>query len=80
MRKEFEMTEEQLAKLMEASKPVAMIALNCGSPSSPQENANRAWAKLGKERGFLSMTVEPHSKGYRFFSAECAPKKQPANF
>ena len=35
---------------------------------SPQENANRAWAKLGKKMGFDSMTVMP-GKEPRFFTA-----------
>ena len=40
------------------------------TPSSPQANANAAWAALGKEMGFDSTTVMPISgKGTRFFSA-----------
>ena len=69
-RENFEMTEVQLAEIMEACKSVPLIALNCGMPPSPQENANRAWAKLGKEMGFYPMSVEPTGKGDRFFSAE----------
>lgn len=70
-RTEFEMTAEQLAKLMDAGKPVSMIALQCGTPSSPQENANRAWQSLGEEMGFIWDTVRPVSgKGNRFFTAE----------
>lgn len=70
MRKEFEMTEDQLAALLEACKPVRLIMLQCGQPSSPQENANRAWCSLGKEMGFDGMTVKPTGKGDRFFTAE----------
>ena len=70
--KDFEMTQDQLASLMAACKPVAMIALNCGTPSSPQENANAAWATLGREMGFDHMTVRPNGKGDRFFSADPA--------
>lgn len=68
--KDFEMKQEQLDTLMNACKPVVMIALQCGQPSSPQENANRAWQALGKEMGFDHMTVSPNGKGDRFFSAE----------
>lgn len=68
--KNFEITQEQLNTLMSACKPVAMIALQCGQPSSPQENANRAWQALGNEMGFDYMTVRPNGKGDRFFSAE----------
>ena len=38
-------------------------------PLSPQENANNAWAALGKRMGFDSKTVEAGSGGRRFFSA-----------
>ena len=55
----FEMSQEQLDKIMDACKPVPMIMLQCGEPRSPQENANSAWAVLGKEMGFDSMTVKP---------------------
>lgn len=70
-RQEYEMTEADLAALMEASKLVVLIALNTGMPSSPQENANRAWKALGHRMGFNYLTVEPTpGKGQRFFSAE----------
>ena len=68
--KNFEMTQDQLDKLMDACKPVVMIALQCGTPASPQENANFAWKSLGKEMGFDHMTVRPNGKGDRFFSAK----------
>jgi hypothetical protein len=69
-RYEFEMSEQQLAAILDACRPVPMIMLQCGAPSSPQENANRAWAALGYELGFDSMSVEPVSnKGDRFFTA-----------
>ena len=69
-RTEYEMTEEQLKKLLDACTPVpAMMIGNC-LPSSPQENANRAWRALGEEMGFDTMTVRPNRhKGQRFFSA-----------
>jgi len=70
--KEFEMSQGQLDEIMDACRPVPMIALQCRSPRSPQENANAAWKKLGQELGFKHMTVRPSSKGPRFFSAEVA--------
>ena len=70
MRVNFEMTPDDLSKLLESMKPVPMIALQCGSPRSVQENANAAWAKLGERMGFDPMTVRPTGKGDRFFSAE----------
>jgi predicted TIM-barrel fold metal-dependent hydrolase len=72
MRKDFEMTQEQLDGIMDACKPVRMIALQCGTPRSPQENANAAWERLGKELGFKHMTVKPNNKGDRYFTAETA--------
>jgi len=43
-RKEFEMTDEDLAKLLDASKPTPVMFLSDGTPmcATPQENANRA--------------------------------------
>ncbi len=47
-RTEYEMTEEDMQTLLEAMKPVPMIMLQCGTPPTQQENANNAWAALGK--------------------------------
>ena len=66
---EYEMTQADLDKILNACKPVPMIALQCGMPRSPQENANAAWGELGRRMGFDHMTVEPTGKGNRFFSA-----------
>ena len=70
--KDFVMTEEQLNEIKEASKPTPVMYLSGGKPmfNSPQENANYAWEKLGKEMGFKYMTVKPNGKGDRSFSAE----------
>ena len=69
-RKEFEMTEEALAGLMDACRPVPMVAINCGTPQNPQVRANAAWTALGEEMGFDSQTVEPVvGKETRFFTA-----------
>jgi hypothetical protein len=71
MKKLFEMNQEQHDAIMEACKPVRLIMLQCGMPPSPQQNANRAWEKLGNEMGFDYMTVEPMSqKNDHFFLAE----------
>ena len=70
MRTNYEMTAEDLAALLDATKPVPMIALQCGSPRSVQENANAAWARLGEKMGFDPMTVRPNGRGDRFFSAD----------
>lgn len=68
--KDYEMTQDQFDKILKASQPVMMIALQCGNPGHPQENANAAWQALGNEMGFKYMTVKPSKKGNRFFSAE----------
>lgn len=70
MRTEYEMTEAQLAALLEACKPVPYMVIGGVHPRSPQENANDAWKRLGAELGFDHMTVKPNGKGDRFFTAE----------
>lgn len=73
MRKEFEMSEDQQNDLLEACKPTPVMFLSGGEPmhNSPQENANRAWQKLGEELGFIWDTASPvPNKNSRFFSAE----------
>jgi hypothetical protein len=66
----YEMTEADLRKIIEACKPTPCIMIGGSTGSSPQENANRAWAALGEKMGFDYMTVEPiRGKGERFFSA-----------
>lgn len=56
--------------------------LQCGPISSPQENANRAWCRLGDELGFDGMSVEPIlGRESRFFTAiakaTACPEKAP---
>lgn len=70
-RREFEMSEEQLARLLEASKPVPYLVIGGVPPASPQQNANAAWQALGRELGFDWTTVRPLSgRGQRAFTAE----------
>lgn len=68
-RTNYEMTEQDLKDIMEACKPVPYIVIGGHAPSSPQENANRAWEALGKKMGFDHMTVQPTGRGDRFFTA-----------
>lgn len=65
----YEMTAEDLAVLLKSMKPVPALMIGGHAPSSPQENANQAWATLGKKMGFDPMTVQPNGRGDRFFSA-----------
>lgn len=71
-RQEYEMTEAQIATLLDACKPTPVMYLSGGRPmfNSPQENANNAWKSLGHNMGFNYLTVKPSSKGQRFFTAE----------
>jgi hypothetical protein len=71
-RTNYEMTQAQLEKILDACKPTPVMFLSGGQPmgGSPQENANRAWQELGEKMGFDHMTVQPIAgKGNRFFSA-----------
>lgn len=68
-RTEYEMSEADLAFILDACKAVPAIMVG-GHVSSRQENANRAWAVLGDRMGFDPMSVRPvPGKGNRFFSA-----------
>jgi hypothetical protein len=82
-RREFELSEAQHAKLMEAARPVPVMWIG-GPPSSVQENANHAWRRLADELGFVWDTVRPvPGKSDRFFTAETretpAPTLQPVH-
>ena len=68
-RTEYEMTEADLKELLDACKPVVAMMIGGNGPSSPQENANRAWQRLGEKMGFDHMTVRPTGRGDRFFTA-----------
>ena len=68
-RKEYEMTQADLDKILNACNPVPYMVFGGRPPRSPQENANDAWAELGRRMGFDHMTVRPTGRGDRFFSA-----------
>jgi hypothetical protein len=69
-RTNYEMTEADLQEILDACKPVPAMMIGGTTPSSPAENANRAWERLGKKMGFDYMTVQPiDGKGYHFFTA-----------
>ena len=69
-RAEYELSEDELAEILDACKPTPCIMVGGYGPSSPQENANRAWAALGKKLGFDPMSVRPiKGKGQRFVTA-----------
>ena len=69
-RTEYEMTQKDFDKILDACRPVPCILVGSYSPSGPQENANRAWSALGVKMGFDYQTVRPvEGKGNRFFTA-----------
>ncbi len=69
-RTNYEMTEDDLKVILDACKPTPHMMIGSYTPSTPQENANRAWQSLGEKMGFDHMTVKPiNGKGQRFFSA-----------
>jgi hypothetical protein len=69
-RTNYEMSEADLEAILDACKSVPVMKIGNYTPSSPQENANRAWGELGEKMGFDHMTVQPiPGKGNRFFSA-----------
>ena len=71
MRQEYEMTEAELATLLDACKPVPYMVVGGVMPRTPGQNANDAWRALAAKRGFVWDTVQPVAgKGQQFFTAE----------
>lgn len=73
MKKEFELSQEDLDKILDAGKPVPAMYLSGGQlmGGTPQENANRDWKEIGKKYGFIWDTARPITgKGQRFITAE----------
>ena len=71
-RTEYEMTEEDLEKILNACKPTPVLFGNNGMNlgGDRQENANMAWSSLAKKMGFDYMTVKPiEGKNMLFFTA-----------
>ena len=66
----YQLSEEDMKTLLEACKPTPAMMIGSYVVPSPQENANRAWERLGKKMGFNHKTVRPiPGKGQRYFSA-----------
>lgn len=59
----YRLTDEQYSLVMEASKPVPLILLQCGTPSSTQQNVNVAWQRVAKEHGCKWDTIAPALDG-----------------
>lgn len=72
-RREYEMSQKWLDELLEASKPVPAMYLSGGQPmfEDPRTKANRVWARLADDYGFVWDSVRPvPGKPYQFFTAE----------
>ena len=69
-RKVYTMTQEQYDKILAACQPVPYLVIGGHPPPSPQERANRAWEALGKELGFMPMSVRPLGGNPMAFTAE----------
>jgi len=65
----YEMTQEDLDRILDACKPVPYMVIGGHAPSSPQDNANAAWSALGRKMGFDYMTVQPDGRSSRSFTA-----------
>jgi len=73
MRKQFEMTQEDLDKMIaaiDAARNAPLIMIGGTLPRSVQEVANDAWVELGNRMGFKGLTAQPVGPNPRFFSAE----------
>lgn len=70
MRQRYEMTDQDLEILLNASKPTLCMEICRKLPRSPQENANEAWRRLGDKIGFDHMTVRPVGNDIKVFTAE----------
>ncbi len=68
--KEYQMTQDQMDKILEACRPIPFIIVGGIGPPSQQQMANSAWCSLGKEMGFDGMSVLPSDKGKLYFTAE----------
>lgn len=66
---EFELSDEDHASILEASKPVPYLIIGGHEPASPQQNANYKWQALGARMGFDWTTVQ-RGRDERHFTAE----------
>lgn len=77
MKKEFEMTQDELNQMIAISQAKSMPVMKIGNVTTgdeKQESANDFWKRLGEKYGFIWDTAEPISgKGYTFFKAIAKP-------
>lgn len=72
MKRRYEMTADQHARLLEACRPVPYILGSGGvEPCSPQQNVNAMWQALAAEMGFVWDSAEAApGESSRVFMAE----------
>ncbi len=69
--REYELSEEQLQRLLDAAEATPYIVVGGTEPPSAQDNADAVWQSIAREMGFVWDTVEPApGKGQRFIVAE----------
>lgn len=72
--KEYELTQEDVAAIKEASKSVPYLVAGGTEPVSPYDRAMAVWRQIGERMGFDYNTVAPvRSKGERFIIAVPLP-------
>lgn len=69
MKQEYELTQEQLDRLIEASKPVPYLIFGGIALTNPQEYANIAWAEIAEYHKVQIYSITPSPKGIKFFTA-----------
>lgn len=70
MRKEFQLTREELAELLKASEPELALHLEYLCSSVNQRNIDEVWKKLARQYLFVWDSVRPVTgKGQDFFTA-----------
>ena len=70
-RQEYQLTQQDLDTLRDASKPVPYMIIGGVMPRTPQENANAAWQRMGEKYDFVWDTAQPlsNSNGRRLITA-----------
>lgn len=64
----YELTDDEYAAILEASRPVPYIVFGGVEPISPQQRANTAWQALGNARGFDWRTVTAGPDARHFYA------------
>ena len=68
---EYEMSEEDLKRILDAGKPVPYMSIGGVPPRRAWESLTVVWQELGQKLGFDPWTAQPiPGKGDRVFTAE----------